>query len=123
MAPEARRRACVEFRVKLSRDTGTNLPAAVCEELLGGTFGRPGGLQVSLQSNPGLFYSSLGAAIATQMHSVVIPNRVMVAWWCCREAAEVYSDPAGMGLLAECYLRGQGVTQAGAYTRPLFGST
>ena len=35
----------MEFRVKLSRDTGANLPAALCEELLGGTFGRPGGLQ------------------------------------------------------------------------------
>ena len=45
-------RACVEFRVKLSRDTGTSLPAAVCEELLGGTFGGPAGEQVSLQSKP-----------------------------------------------------------------------
>jgi hypothetical protein len=52
MGPEARRRACVEFRVKLSRDTGTNLSAAACEGLMATTFiydGEP----VSLQSNPG----------------------------------------------------------------------
>jgi len=30
MDPEARRRACVEFRDKLSRDTGVNLTAAAC---------------------------------------------------------------------------------------------
>ena len=50
MDPEARRRACVdEFRVKLRRDTGTNLTAAVCEELLGETFGG----RLSLESDPG----------------------------------------------------------------------
>jgi hypothetical protein len=35
MDPEARRRACVEFRAKLSRDTGANLTATECEEVLG----------------------------------------------------------------------------------------
>jgi hypothetical protein len=34
MDREARRRACVELRVKLSRDAGTNLTAAFCEALL-----------------------------------------------------------------------------------------
>jgi hypothetical protein len=38
MAPDARRRACVAFRAKLSRDTGTDLTAAACEELLSSTF-------------------------------------------------------------------------------------
>jgi len=35
MDPEAMLRACVEFRVNLSRGTGVNLPAANCEGLLG----------------------------------------------------------------------------------------
>jgi hypothetical protein len=53
--PEARRRACAAFRVKLRRDTGTNLPAADCEELLDTAFepAAEGGEQVTLQSNPG----------------------------------------------------------------------
>jgi len=35
MDPGAMRRACVAFRIKLSRDTGVNLLAAACEALLG----------------------------------------------------------------------------------------
>jgi chorismate mutase len=31
----ARRRACVEFRAKLKRDTGTSLTAAAVEQVLG----------------------------------------------------------------------------------------
>jgi len=112
MDPEARRRACVEFRVKLSWDTGTNLSAADCEELLGGTFGGPPPReQIILQSNPGLFYASLGAAIASQTLPLVIPNYMKVAWWCCREAADVYSDPTGMGMFGECYSFGRGVPE------------
>jgi len=61
--------------------------------------------------NPGLFYTSLGAAIAAQTLTLVVPNHMTVAWWCFREAAEGFTDPAGMGLLAECYYRGQGVTE------------
>jgi hypothetical protein len=48
MDPEARRCACVAFRGSLSRDTGTDLPAAVCEELLGATFECENGEDVSL---------------------------------------------------------------------------
>jgi len=43
--PEAWRRACVELRVKISRDTGTELTTADQD-----------GEAVSLQSNPGRFY-------------------------------------------------------------------
>jgi hypothetical protein len=35
MDSEARRRACIEFRVKLSRDTGVTLTAADSEKVLG----------------------------------------------------------------------------------------
>ena len=35
MNMEMRRRACVAFRVKLSRDTGVNRTSADCEEILG----------------------------------------------------------------------------------------
>jgi hypothetical protein len=40
MDSEASRRACEAFRVKLRRDTGVNLTAAVCEELLAGAYTR-----------------------------------------------------------------------------------
>jgi len=111
MDPEARRRACVEFRVKLSRDTGVNLAAAACESLLGAAFQGEGGVGVtSLQSNPGLFYVTLGAAIAKQSLPLVLPDHLKVAWWCYREAAEVYKHPGGMRRLAWCYDNGRGVT-------------
>ena len=113
MGPETMRRASVAFRLKLSRDTGVNLPAADCEALLGTTFsgvllhdGRRLGLngedgeEVTLQSNPGRFCVYLGEAIADQTIGIVIPNRLQVACWCFREAAE-----------------------AGAYARPLVSST
>jgi hypothetical protein len=57
MDPAARRRACVAFRVKLRRDTGVDLAAAVCERLLGSTFqDEEGGEEVTLERDPGLFY-------------------------------------------------------------------
>jgi TPR repeat protein len=112
MDPEARRRACVAFRAKLSRDTGVNLPAAVCEGLLDTTYEEcEGGEQVSLQSNPGHFYTCLGAAIADQDITLVLPDHEKVASWCYREAAEVYTHPRGMGRLARCYDNGWGVTK------------
>jgi len=109
MDSEARRRACVEFRARLSRDTGVNLPAAV-ERMLEETFAGDDGEQVSLQSNPGRFYACLGAAIGNQTVALYLPDNEKVAWWCYREAAQVHKHPAGMGKLAWCLLRGQGVT-------------
>ena len=90
---EARHQACKEFHVKLRRrDTGVNLDAFVCARLLGNTFERvSGGEQVTLQSNPGPFYMGLGEAIAHQKLALVLPNHPKVAWWCCREAAEVHT--------------------------------
>jgi hypothetical protein len=97
-----RRRECVEFRAKLSRDTGTNLSTAECEGLLGvcfteeggGAGGGPaggrgaGGGPASLQSNPGHFYTCLGQAIRSQtppggiggVGGLVVPNQLKVAW-------------------------------------------
>jgi len=109
MDPEAWRRACVACRAKLSRDTGTNLTAATCERLLGTTFGRGGA--ASLQSNPGLFYTNLGDAIEEQTLALVIKDRLKVAWWCFREAAEVHKHPVGMGRLGNCLYHSQGVTE------------
>jgi len=108
MDSEARRRVCVEFRVKLSRDTGVNLNAADCEVLLGTTFGSGA---VSLQRNPGRFYTSSGDAIEEQTLALVLPCRLKVAWWCFREAAEVHEHPVGMGRLGNCLYHGQGVTE------------
>jgi TPR repeat protein len=114
MDPEARRRACVAFRVKLSRDTGANLTAADCEELLETTFmrvgGPVGGEEVSVQSDPGLFFTTIGAAIEAHQ-TVVVPDHLKVAWFCYREAAEVHKHPAGTGRLAECYDAGHGVME------------
>jgi hypothetical protein len=112
MDPDARlrRRACVEFGVKLSRDTGANLSAAACEDLLATPFTFEGE-HLSLQSNPGRFYTCLGAAIANQSIALVIPNRLKVACWCYREAAEVHAHPAGMLHLAACLYWGHGVTE------------
>jgi len=110
MDPEARRRACAAFRVKLSRDTGTNLTAAVCEELLGSTFeGAEDGELISLESNPGNFYVSLGDNIAHQTLAMVHADHFKVAWFCYREAAEVHTYPWGMRTLASCYRTGEGV--------------
>jgi len=100
----------VEFRAKLSRDTGVNLPAAACEGLLDESFEFEGEL-ATLQSDPGLFYASLGAAIAKRSLAFVLPDHEKVAWWCYREAAEVHEHPGGMGALGDCYYTGQGVTE------------
>jgi TPR repeat protein len=111
----------VEFRVKLSRDTGVNLTAAACEELLWATF-RPqqgSSTSVSLQSKPGLFYANLGREIAAQglderleqYGNQRIPDHLKVAWWCFREAAEVHKDPRGMRALGGCLCSGRGVTE------------
>jgi TPR repeat protein len=108
MVPGALRRACVEFRSKLSRDTGANLSAAVCEDMLATTFN---GGQVSLQSDPGLFYASMGSAITAQSFALDLRNRSEVACWCYREAAEVHMRPEGMVGLAGCYYTGDGVGQ------------
>jgi len=108
MKPGAWRRACVEFRAKLSRDTSANLPAAVCEELLATTFD---GGHVSLQSNPGLFYACLGEAIADEVFAPDLQDRSEVTCWCYREAAEVHAHPGGMNRLAACYYMGIGVTE------------
>ena len=110
MDPEARRRACVAFRVKLSRDTGANLTATACESLLGAAFQGEGGEEVSLRSDPGLFYAGLGAAIRDQTLPFVLPYHEKIAWWCFREAAEVHKHPVGMYRLGYCYHRGRGVT-------------
>jgi len=117
------RRACLEFRVKLSRDTGVNLTAATCEELLWATFGDQGrfhaATSISLQSDPGRFYAHLGVAIADQRLderldqycNQRIPDHLKVAWWCYREAAEVHNNPGGMRALACCLHSGRGVTE------------
>ena len=97
------------FRAKLSQDTGVNLTAAVSEELLGVTFGDEGGVEVSLQSDPGLFYVSLGTAIFTQSIALDHPNHLEVACGCYREAAEVHTHPEGMNRLAGLLLIGEGV--------------
>jgi hypothetical protein len=52
MYSEARRRPRVDFRAKLSRDTGANISAATCEELLGLLFGRDGSERTSFQDSP-----------------------------------------------------------------------
>ena len=127
MDPAAWRRVCAAFRAKLSQDTGTNLTASVCERLLGTTFRRRGGSgggggAASLQSNPGLFYTSLGDAIEEQTLALDLPNRLKLAWWCFREAAEVHKHPVGMGRLGNCLYHGVGVTAAGADTRSLLSS-
>jgi hypothetical protein len=121
---EVPRLACEEFRVKLSRDTGTSLSAADCARLLGITFHCKGGEQVTLQSNPGRYYVCLGDAIGAQTIgaqtvAVVVPNHLKVTWWCYREAAEVHLLPEGVGKIAVCYYKGE----AGAHTRSLFSST
>ena len=90
--------ACAEFRVKLSRDTGVNLPAATCEVLLNTIFNGQGGEpDVSLQSNPGRFYEALGGVIADQTIPLVLPDHLKVAWYCYREAAEVHNNTSTRG--------------------------
>ena len=111
MDHEARRRACVEFRDRLSLDTEVYLSVADCEVLLVKTFEGEGGEEISLQSNPGLFFARLGELIAKQMPAaLVVTDTLKVAWWCYREAAEVHSHPEGSRKLAECYFFGRGVT-------------
>ena len=117
---EARRHACVAFRVKLSRDTGVNLPASDCEALLDETFVSAGGEQVSLQSNPGLFYAGLGAAISQQTLPLVPPDHAKVAAWCWHEAAEVHMHPVGMRALAGCLYAGLGVVEDPVRAAALF---
>jgi len=103
-------RACVAFRVKLRRDTGTDLAAADCELLLGVAFTCEGGEEVTLQINPGRFYECLGQAIARHAIALGLPDYEKVAWWCYREAAGVHTHPGGMRRLAGCLFIGQGVT-------------
>ena len=113
MDPAARRRACVAFRAKLRRDTGANLTAAACEELLGGSFAWRG-QQISLHSDPGRFYTCLAENIAgstVQRFDLGFPVYEKVAWWCFREAAVVHQHPVGMNRLADCLLSGRGVTE------------
>jgi hypothetical protein len=98
MDPVARRRACVEFRAKLSRDTGTDLPLAQCESLLGAILVGQGCEQTTLHSNPGRFYACLGEKIACQTLGVVLPHYSKVALWCYRESAAVHNNPVGRGL-------------------------
>jgi TPR repeat protein len=109
MDPGARRRACEEFRAKLRRDTGTDLPSAFCQVILETCFQGKRGEQVSLESDPGLFYASLGAAISAG--NLVIANHVKVAVWCWRQAAEVHNDPVAMTELAGFYYEGEGVAE------------
>jgi len=107
------RRACVEFRVNVCRDTGVNLTAADCQGLLGLTLKiADSGGEVSLRGNPGLFYTLLGVSIMGLKLPLDIPDHLMmkVAWYCQREAAEVHKHPAGMGRLGNLYYRGRGVT-------------
>ena len=99
------RRACVEFRVKLSRDTGTNLTAADCETLLCSRFGY--NREVSLETDPGRFYASLGAAVADRELPLVHADHLKVAWYCHREAAVVHAHPGSMNRLARCYYDGR----------------
>jgi hypothetical protein len=73
---EARRRACVAFRVKLSRDTGVNLTASDCEVLLDYKLTLPDGGEVTLQSNPGKYYASL--AVAILFEKLVVPDPLTV---------------------------------------------
>jgi len=109
---EARHQACVYFRVKLRGDTGANLTAADCAGLLDTTFECVGGEQVTLQSNPGLFYVCLGEAIADQkLAPWCYLDHVKVAAWCYRQAAEVHAHPAGLRKLALCYNSGWGVQE------------
>ena len=97
------------FRAKLRRDTGVNLTEADCAGLLDMAFRGEDGEQVSLQSDPGIFYTSIGAAIETE--TLVVPDHLKVAWFCYREAAEVHKHPTGMGILAWRYNTGRGVTE------------
>jgi TPR repeat protein len=105
MDPEAMRRACVEFRVKLARDTGVNLTAADCQRILGIVFDGEGGeVDVTLHSDPGLFYTNLGGYL-------ILPHHGNAAWFCFREAAEVHMHPGAMGKLGNCYFHGRGVAE------------
>jgi hypothetical protein len=91
--------AGVEFRDKLNRGTGVNLPVADCVKLLGLKFSCKDGEKVTLQSNPGSFYACLGVSIEGQRFAsepLVIPSHEKIAWWCFREAAEVYQHAEGM---------------------------
>jgi TPR repeat protein len=101
MDPNACHRACVAFRVKLSRDTGVNLTTDDCLSLLGAVFEGRDEEQITLQySTPGLFYSSLGAAIEGRWRGFDIPDHMQVAAFCYRESAVVHRDPEGMRRLA-----------------------
>jgi len=65
MDPEARRRACVDFRVKLRRDTGVNLTAADCARLLDNTYesdGREGFLGLARDAARGFELSRQAVA-------------------------------------------------------------
>jgi len=102
MDPEARHQACEAFHVKLSRTTGVNLTAAVCEALLDLELRFAANVE-GMTAPPGHFYTCLGSAIVDQHIQLDIPEHLKVAWYCFREAAVVHKDPAGMGRLAYCY--------------------
>jgi len=105
----------MEFRVKLRRNTGTNLTAADCETLLASTFRRPDdGEELTLQTDPGLFYVSLGVAVADQMLPLDHADHWKVAWYCFREGAIFHKQPGSMNKLAWCYYKGQGVREDAA---------
>jgi hypothetical protein len=92
MDPEARRRACVEFRVKLSRDTEVNLTASACASLLGSNFTPADtGEEVTLHTDTACFYWCLGQAITFRalLLPFVVPYHMTVAAWCYRQATEV----------------------------------
>ena len=116
--PAVRRRTCVAFRVKLSQDTGVNLPAAACEGLLNLTVGHEGEI-ANLESNPGQFYTGLGEAIGDQSIALFslgseaadAQRSKEVAAWCFREAAEVHTYPGAMLKLFGCLETGRGVTE------------
>ena len=89
---------------------GDQPPRRHCQELLETTCEGEGGELVTLQSNAGLFYASLGDAI-TQTLALVLPNQLKLAWWCHREAAEVHSHLGAMGKLGSKYCTSEGVEQ------------
>ena len=53
----------------------------------------------------------LGAAIEDQTLPLILPDRLKVAAWCYREAAEVHTHPEGMRKLFGCLDTGRGVTE------------
>ena len=65
--------------------------------------------ELTLQSDPGRFFTYLGTEIANQTLGFDITDHLKVAAWCYRQAAEVHSHARGMAALSECYYKGRGV--------------